>query len=166
MPYEVIVDIEPRNKEFRVEVMSDTTIEEVITTLISRCEDEGINIADWGKEKVGSANVSFTMLRKSTGNTALAPAVTFGELFPVIEDRETFRLDARAQVGASPETLKKISDDRAQVGTSYSITIKTDNPKLDTGAVERIIIAAFRKYGGLADYSVSIVQKQQEQAQE
>jgi hypothetical protein len=99
MAFEVIVDVEPRNKEFRVEVMSDTTIEEVITTLIRRCEDEGINISDWGRSKVGSSNVSFTMLRKSTGNTALAPNVTFGELFPELNDRETFKLDARAQVG-------------------------------------------------------------------
>jgi hypothetical protein len=96
---EVIIDVEPRNKEFRVEVMSDTTVEEVITTLIRRCEDEGINISDWGRSKVGSSNVSFTMLRKSTGNTALAPNVTFGELFPEMEDRESFKLDARAQVG-------------------------------------------------------------------
>ena len=103
MAFEIIIDVEPRNKEFRVEVMSDTTIEEVITTLIRRCEDEGINVSDWAKQKVGNSNVSFTMLRKSTGNTALAPTVTFGELFPDLEDRESFRLDARAQVGYLPE---------------------------------------------------------------
>ena len=97
--YEIIVDVEPRNKEFRVAVMKDTTVEEVISTLIRRCEDEGIRIADWGRSKVGSSNVSFVMLRKSTGSTALAPNVTFGELFPELEDRETFKLDARAQVG-------------------------------------------------------------------
>lgn len=100
MPHEVIIDIEPRNKEFRVEVEDETTVEEVINTLIKRCEDEGINIADWGRSKVGSPNVSFAMLRKSTGNTALAPQVQFGELFPTLGERETFRLDARAQVGA------------------------------------------------------------------
>ena len=99
MGFEIQVDIEPRNKEFRVEVMSDTTIEEVITTLIRRCDDEGINISDWGRQKVGNPNVSFCMLRKATGNTALAPNVTYGELFPELSDRETFVLDARAQVG-------------------------------------------------------------------
>jgi hypothetical protein len=97
--FEIIVDVEPRNKEFRVEVMSDTTIEEVISTLARRCEDEGINLAEWGKSKVGNSNVSFTMLRKSTGNTALAPTVMFGELFPEMEQRESFKIDARAQVG-------------------------------------------------------------------
>ena len=96
---EVIVDVEPRNKEFRVAVMSDTTVEEVISTLIRRCEDEGIRISDWGRSKVGQSNVSFVLMRKATGNTAIAPTVTFSELFPELEDRETFKLDARAQVG-------------------------------------------------------------------
>ena len=99
MGFQINVDIEPRNKEFKVEVFGDTTIEEVITTLIRRTEDEGINIADWGRSKVGSSNVSFCMLRKSTGNTALAPNVSFQEIFPELNNDETFVLDARAQVG-------------------------------------------------------------------
>ena len=97
--FEIVVDVEPRNKEFRLEVMGETTVEEVITTLIRRCEDEGINVSDWGRSKVGSSNVNFTMLRKATGNTAMAPDVTFGELFPELDDQENFKLDARAQVG-------------------------------------------------------------------
>jgi hypothetical protein len=80
-------------------VQGDTTIEEVIATLINRCQDEGIKVSEWGRSKVGTSNVSFVLLRKSTGSTALAPNVTFGELFPELEDRETFKLDARAQVG-------------------------------------------------------------------
>ena len=40
---EIIVDVEPRNKEFRVAVMKETSVEEVISTLIRRCEDEGIS---------------------------------------------------------------------------------------------------------------------------
>ena len=96
---EIIVDVEPRNKEFRVAVMKDTSVEEVISTLIRRCEDEGIRVSDWGRSKVGQSNVSFVLMRKSTGNTAIAPTVSFGELFPELEDRETFKLDARAQVG-------------------------------------------------------------------
>ena len=96
---EIIVDVEPRNKEFRVAVMKETSVEEVISTLIRRCEDEGIRVSDWGRSKVGQSNVSFVLMRKATGNTAIAPTVTFGELFPELEDRETFKLDARAQVG-------------------------------------------------------------------
>ena len=95
----IIVDIEPRNKEFTVEVEGENSVEELITTLIRRCEDEGINISDWGRSKVGSSNVSFTMLRKATGNTALAPTVQFNELYPELDDSESFVLDARAQVG-------------------------------------------------------------------
>ncbi|MEK7112440.1 MAG: hypothetical protein AAB875_03870 [Patescibacteria group bacterium] len=102
---EVIVDVEPRNKEFKVLVQKETTIEEVIATLIRRCENEGIKISDWGRSKVGSATVSFVMLRKATGATALAPSVTFGELFPELEERETFKLDAQAQVGIEDQTV-------------------------------------------------------------
>jgi len=96
---EIIVDVEPRNKEFRVEVQGETTIEEVIATLIRRCEDEGINVNEWGRSKIGQENTSFVMLRKATGNTAIAPTVTFDEIFPELEEMEHFRLDARAQVG-------------------------------------------------------------------
>jgi len=96
---EIIVDVEPRNKEFRVAVMKETAVDEVISTLIRRCEDEGIHVSDWGRSKVGQSEVSFVLMRKSTGNTAIAPTVSFGEFFPELEDRETFKLDARAQVG-------------------------------------------------------------------
>ncbi len=96
---EIIIDVEPRNKEFRVAVFGDTSVEEVISTLVRRCEDEDINVSEWGRNKVGNSNVSFVLMRKATGNTAIAPTVTFSELFPEIEERETFRLDARAQVG-------------------------------------------------------------------
>ena len=99
MGHEIIVDVEMRQKEFRMEVYDDTTVEEVIQTLIRRCEDEGINVSEWSRSKVGSSNVAFTLLRKATGSTALAPNVTCCELFPELEDRETFKLDARAQVG-------------------------------------------------------------------
>ena len=109
---EIMVDVEPRNKEFRVAVMRDTKIDEVISTLIHRCEDEGIKVSDWGRSKVGNSAVSFVMMRKATGNTAIAPTVTFGELFPELEDRETFKLDARAQVGSSephPSIIEALS---------------------------------------------------------
>ena len=96
---EILVNIEPRNKEFKVAVMSDTTVNEVITTLIRRCEDEGIHIGDWGTSKVGQSDVNFVLMRKSTGNTALAPTVQFSEVFPELEERESFIIDVRAQVG-------------------------------------------------------------------
>ncbi len=96
---EIIVDVEPRNKEFRVKVFDDTTVQEVVETLTRRCEDEGISVSEWGRSKVGNNNVNLVMLRKSTGNTAIAPTVTFSEIFPPLEEVEHFRLDARAQVG-------------------------------------------------------------------
>lgn len=97
--HEIIVDVEPRNKEFRVQVHGETTIEEVIATLVRRCEDENISVKDWGKNKVGMENVNFVMLRKATGNTAIAPTVMFQDIFPELEEQEHFRLDAKAQVG-------------------------------------------------------------------
>ena len=56
-------------------------------------------ITKWAKEKVGQPNVSFVLMRKSTGNTALPPAATFGSLEPILESNERFKLDACAQVG-------------------------------------------------------------------
>lgn len=97
---EIIVDIEPRNKEFRVAVMKETTAGELIETLVRRCEDEGIDVSEWGRSKVGNSNVSFVLMRKATGNTAIAPTIMFGEVFPELNDSETFKLDARAQVGS------------------------------------------------------------------
>ena len=95
----IIVDIEPRNKEFTVQVFKETKVEELISTLVRRCEDEGVSVNDWAQSKIGHQNVSLVMMRKSTGNTAIAPTVTFGELYPELEDRESFRLDVKAQAG-------------------------------------------------------------------
>jgi len=96
---EVIVDVEPRQKEFRVAVEEDSTIDDVVKTLVQRCVDEGVDLNKWAKEKVGQPNVSFVLMRKSTGNTALPPAATFGALEPLLESNERFKLDACAQVG-------------------------------------------------------------------
>jgi ribosomal protein L37AE/L43A len=108
------VDVEPRSKIFEVAIQKESTVEELVSTLIRRCEDEGIKIAEWGRSKVGQSNVSFVLMRKATGNTAIAPTVTFGELFPELEERETFKLDARAQVGNKkcPECNAQITKKR------------------------------------------------------
>lgn len=96
---EIIVDIEPRNKEFRVAVMKDTTVDELVTTLVQRCNDEGINVSEWGRSKVGRSDVNFVLMRKATGNTCIAPTVQFQEIFPELNDSEVFKLDVRAVVG-------------------------------------------------------------------
>ena len=96
---EVIIDVEPRQKEFRVAVEEDSTIDDVVKTLVQRCVDEGVDLTKWAKEKVGQPNVSFVLMRKSTGNTALPPAASFGALEPPLESNERFKLDACAQVG-------------------------------------------------------------------
>ncbi|MCF2142481.1 MAG: hypothetical protein ACTSXO_07650 [Candidatus Heimdallarchaeota archaeon] len=96
---EIIVDVEPRQKEFRVAVEEESTVDEVVKTLVQRCVDEGVDITKWAKEKVGQPNVSFVLMRKAFGNTALAPAATFGSLEPPLENNERFKLDACAQVG-------------------------------------------------------------------
>ncbi|TFF84730.1 hypothetical protein EU523_01295 [Candidatus Heimdallarchaeota archaeon] len=96
---EIIVDVEPRQKEFRVGLEKDSTVDEVVKTLVQRCIDEGVDISKWAKEKVGQPNVSFVLLRKMTGSTALPPGVSFGTIEPEIEANERFKLDACAQVG-------------------------------------------------------------------
>ena len=96
---EIIVDVEPRQKEFVLGVQEETEIDEVIKTLVRRCEDEGVDMHAWAKEKIGQPNVAFVLMRKLTGHSPLPPGTTFGSLEPKLENNERFKLDAEPVVG-------------------------------------------------------------------
>jgi hypothetical protein len=95
----IIVDVEPRQKEFRIGIDEDTRVEEVIRTLVQQARDEGVSIDDWAKAKIGDQRAEFVLIRKTPEPTRLSPGVAFGELEPKITDDEFFLLDVVPEVG-------------------------------------------------------------------
>ncbi|MFP4057948.1 MAG: hypothetical protein ACLF0G_13860 [Candidatus Brocadiia bacterium] len=96
---EILVDVEPANKTFRVRVERQTTVADLVKAIIEQCEGDGVNVERWARERVGRENVSLVLLRKGQGEAALPPTVEFGRLEPVVEPEERFSLDATAIVG-------------------------------------------------------------------
>ena len=95
----IVVDVEPRQKEFRIGIDEETRIEEVIRTLVTQARDEGVSIDDWAKAKIGDQRPEFVLIRKAPEPTRLSPAASFGELQPKITDDEYFLLDVVPEVG-------------------------------------------------------------------
>jgi hypothetical protein len=95
----IIVDVEPRQKEFRIGIDEDTRIEEVIRTLVTQARDEGVNIDKWAETKIGNQRPEFVLIRKAPEPTRLSPGATFGELEPKVTDDELFLLDVVPEVG-------------------------------------------------------------------
>ncbi|MFX0079884.1 MAG: hypothetical protein ACFE8O_11650 [Candidatus Hermodarchaeota archaeon] len=97
----IIVDVEPRQKEFRIGIDEETRVEEVIRTLVTQARDEGVSVDDWAKAKIGDQRPEFVLIRKAPEPTRLSPGATFGELEPKITDDEFFLLDVVPEVGFS-----------------------------------------------------------------
>jgi len=98
------VDVEPRQKSFRIGITPETTVEEVIKTLVNKCKEENIELDKWAKAKVGQENAEFVLIRKST-EELIPPTVSFAELMPIIDDEEEFIIGVRAQVGTSGKRI-------------------------------------------------------------
>jgi hypothetical protein len=96
---EILVDVEPANKTFRVRVERDSTVADLVNAIIEKCEADGINVRHWARDRVGRENVSLVLMRKSQSNAALPPTIEFGRIEPVVEPDERFSLDATAIVG-------------------------------------------------------------------
>ena len=95
----IIVDVEPRQKEFRIGIDEDTRVEEVIRTLVTQARDEGVNIDKWAETKIGNQRPEFVLIRKAPEPTRLSPGAAFGELDPKVRDDELFLLDVVPEVG-------------------------------------------------------------------
>ncbi|MFX1562813.1 MAG: hypothetical protein ACFFDP_05860 [Promethearchaeota archaeon] len=95
----IIVDVEPRQKEFRIGIDEETRVEEVIRTLVTQARDEGVNIDEWAKAKIGEQRPEFVLIRKSPEPTRLSPTAAFGDLEPKVVDDEMFLLDVVPEVG-------------------------------------------------------------------
>ena len=96
---EIMVDVEPANKTFRIRVERETTVADLVNAIIERCEADGIDMRHWARNRVGRDNVSLVLMRKAQSNAALPPTIEFGQLDPVVEPDERFSLDATAIVG-------------------------------------------------------------------
>jgi len=96
---DVLVDVEPANKTFRVRLDQGATVDDLIQAIIQRCEGDGVNVEGWARGRVGRGNVSLVLMRKSQGNRTLAPTTELDHIEPVIEPDERFSLDATAIVG-------------------------------------------------------------------
>jgi hypothetical protein len=96
---EVLIDVEPANKTFRVRVDQETTVADLVKAIIERCEADGVSVERWARDRVGRENVSLVLMRKGAGNVALPPTTEFGRIVPVVEPDERFSLDATAIVG-------------------------------------------------------------------
>ena len=96
---EILVEVGPANKTFRIRVENATTVSDLVNAIIERCEEDGINVRHWARDRVGRENVSLVLMRKAQSNAALPPAIEFGRIEPVVEPDERFTLDATAIVG-------------------------------------------------------------------
>lgn len=98
-PWRVItVDVEPRQKAFRVGITPKTKIGDLLKTLIEKCREENIDVDKWAKAKVGEQSPEFVIIRKATSEI-LPPMLSFEELQPPIEEDEEFLVDVRPVVG-------------------------------------------------------------------
>ena len=96
---DILVDVEPANKTFRVRVDRGSTVADLVDAIIERCQSDGVDMQGWARGRIGRPNVSLVLMRKAQGNAALPPAVEFGRIEPVVEPEERFTLDATAIVG-------------------------------------------------------------------
>jgi hypothetical protein len=96
---EILIDVEPANKTFRVRVERETTVADLINAIVERCEADGVSVRRWARDRIGREDVSLVLMRKAQSNAALPPTIEFGRIEPVIEPDERFSLDATAIVG-------------------------------------------------------------------
>jgi hypothetical protein len=96
---EILVDVEPANKTFRVRVERESTVAQLVDAIIEQCESDGVNVRRWARDRVGRENVSLVLMRKAAADTVLPPTIEFGSIEPVVEPDERFSLDATAIVG-------------------------------------------------------------------
>ena len=101
---EVLIDVEPRGKEFRLGIDRDANVEDILNVITERCQDEGIDIKKWAQKQVGN-DYQFVLLRKAQGNAILPPRLPLGEVEPEIQNSERFKLGTQPVVGMLPTAI-------------------------------------------------------------
>ena len=101
---EILIDVEPRGKEFRLAIDEDASIGDILNVIIEKCQSEGIDIKKWAQKQVGS-EYQFVLLRKAEGNAILPPGIPLREISPEIQNNERFKLGTQPVVGALPPVI-------------------------------------------------------------
>lgn len=101
---EILIDVEPRGKEFRLGIDQDATAGDILDVIIERCQTEGIDIKKWAKKQVGE-NYQFVLMRKAEGNAILPPGIVLQDIDPEIQSNERFKLGTQAVVGNLPVAI-------------------------------------------------------------
>ena len=101
---EILIDVEPRGKEFRLGIDEDATAGDILNVITERCQSEGIDIKKWAQKQVG-AEYQFVLLRKAEGNAILPPGILLGQVKPDIQNSERFKLGTQAVVGVLPAVI-------------------------------------------------------------
>ncbi len=101
---EILIDVEPRGKEFRLGIERDAVVSDILGVIRDRCKEEGVELEKWARSAVGD-DFQFVMLRKAEGNAVLAPGMTLGEVDPEICNNEKFKLGAQPVVGGLPPKI-------------------------------------------------------------
>lgn len=101
---EILIDVEPRGKEFRLGIDRDATVGDILDVIKQRCKEEGVELEKWARSHVGD-DYQFVLLRKAEGNAVLAPGMTLGGVDPEIGFNEKFKLGAQPVVGGLPAAI-------------------------------------------------------------
>lgn len=96
---DILVDVEPAHKTFRIRVENATTVDDLVQAILKRCKDDGIDVRNWARQRVGRENISLVLMRKAQGSAVLPPSTEFGSIQPAVQPEERFTLDATAVVG-------------------------------------------------------------------
>ncbi len=101
---EILIDVEPRGKEFRLGIEADACVGDILHLIQERCQEEGIDIKKWAQKQVGS-DFQFVLLRKAEGNAILPPGIIFEDITPEIQSNERFKLGTQPVVGMLPMAI-------------------------------------------------------------
>ena len=144
---EILIDVEPRGKEFRLGIDEDATANDIIQILIERCDDEGIDLKKWAKMQVGN-EYQFVLLRKAEGNSILPPGMLLEDIEPEIQTGERFKLSTQAVVGALPVSILNrrveslidefYSSSLADIYTKEGWALATPQKKKNVGSIQTL----------------------------
>ena len=72
---EILIEVEPRGKSFRIGLDESATAADVIEAIEGRCKEEGVDVENWARSQVGR-DFQFVLLRRSEGNAILSPSLS------------------------------------------------------------------------------------------
>ncbi len=101
---EILIEVEPRGKAFRIGLEEGATASDVIHAIEGRCKEEGVDVEKWARNQVGR-DFQFVLMRRSHGNSILAPSLALTSLAPRIVEGEEFVFGTQPVVGGLPTPI-------------------------------------------------------------